>query len=55
MLKIAEGGIIREAYNHLERLVAERTQELVLKNRQLMKEIAQRRGIEEALIRRETD
>jgi PAS domain S-box-containing protein len=46
---------LREAYDHLERLVAERTQELVLKNRQLMKEIAQRRGIEEALMRRETD
>jgi PAS domain S-box-containing protein len=46
---------LREANDHLERLVAERTQELVLKNRQLMKEIAQRRGIEEALIRRETD
>ena len=46
---------LREAYNHLERLVAERTQEIVLKNRQLMKEIAQRRGIEDALIRRETD
>jgi PAS domain S-box-containing protein len=46
---------LREAYDHLERLVEERTQELLLKNRELMKEIAQRGKIEEALIRRETD
>jgi PAS domain S-box-containing protein len=46
---------LREAYDHLERLVEERTQELLLKNRQLMEEIAQRRKIEESLIRRETD
>jgi hypothetical protein len=46
---------LREAYDHSERLVEERTQELLLKNRQLMKEIAQRGKIEEALIRREAD
>jgi PAS domain S-box-containing protein len=46
---------LREAYDHLEILVAERTQELLLKNRELMKEIGERRKMEEALIRRETD
>ena len=46
---------LREAHDNLERLVEERTQELLLKNRQLMEEIAQRRKIEASLIRRETD
>jgi PAS domain S-box-containing protein len=45
---------LKEAYDHLERLVVERTQELLLKNRQLVDEVARRRKIEEALIRRET-
>ncbi|MGO9137712.1 MAG: PAS domain S-box protein [Syntrophales bacterium] len=52
--KRAEAAL-REAYDHLDLLVAERTQELQLKNRELMKEIAQRRKMEEALTRRETD
>jgi PAS domain S-box-containing protein len=46
---------LREAYDHLELLVVERTQELLLKNRQLMEEIAQRRDVEESLVRRERD
>ena len=46
---------LREAYDHLELLVVERTQELLLKNRQLMEEIAQRRSVEESLVRRERD
>ena len=46
---------LREAYDHLELLVVERTQELLLKNRQLMDEIAQRRDVEESLVTREWD
>ena len=46
---------LREGYDHLELLVVERTQELLLKNRQLMEEIAQRRDVEKSLVRRERD
>jgi len=40
---------LRQAHDNLERLVEERTAELVLKNRQLMEEIGERRRAEEAL------
>jgi len=38
---------LQEAYDHMERLVEDRTAELSTKNRQLMEEIEERRAIEE--------
>ena len=46
---------LQQAHDNLERLVEERTSELLLKNRQLVGEIAQRKLIEEALKNRERE
>jgi DNA-binding response OmpR family regulator/DNA-binding CsgD family transcriptional regulator len=46
---------LQQAHDNLERLVAERTSELLLKNRQLVDEIARRKLIEEALKNRERE
>jgi len=46
---------LQQAHDNLERLVEERTSELLLKNRQLVEEIARRKQIEEALKNRERE